>query len=187
MKPVRQTRLSLAIAKNDREMFEKALQDDSEILAIDFLGRGPLHFAAKEGNLEFLVRLIERRADVNAGDGDGNTPLHVIAGKRERCKVQDFNAGALEVEEADAYWREYETRQERNAEIVRILIEHGADFNRFNNQQETPLSLAKGQENKKIVNLLLSHSALDKREEPTMIRGLVETIRNYFAKRGAGN
>lgn len=68
-----------------------------------------LHLASKTGGLELVRLLIQEGADVNAGDEDGDTPLHW-----SMTKKGNFN-------------------------VAKLLIENGADLANFAVDRKTPL------------------------------------------------
>ena len=81
----------------------------------------PLHHLADYGGKdvsEIFTMLIERGADIDATDKDGNTPLH---------------RAALAVE--------YGTYNPFSAEVAAMLIQHGADIHAKNKSGETPLHI----------------------------------------------
>ncbi|MCD6046830.1 MAG: ankX [Gammaproteobacteria bacterium] len=80
----------------------------------DHNGQTALHFAAKAGRLECVKALIDIGADINVQDSLGNTPLH--------CAVYHF----MNTDEDD---------------VVRLLLQGGADHNRGNKSGETWLDL----------------------------------------------
>lgn len=51
------------------------------------LGQTPLHIAAIQGNLWIAQYLLHHRADVNAQDGAGNTPLHLASTAHMRDRL----------------------------------------------------------------------------------------------------
>ncbi|KAF8492973.1 hypothetical protein F5888DRAFT_857262 [Russula emetica] len=104
--------------------------------------RTPLHAAVQSGHLEMVRKLMEYNADVNAQNRIGWTPLHIAS-----CLVQpnidvvqlllergvDVNARAKDdstaLHEASAYG---------TPEVVRLLLEHGANVEMKNNNGRTP-------------------------------------------------
>jgi ankyrin repeat protein len=81
-------------------------------------GYTPLHEAAIWGNTEIVTDILERKLiDVNVGDLDGNTVLH-LAGDRK------LTAGI-----------------NIKTDHVKLLLEHGADPNKKNNAGNTPMHL----------------------------------------------
>ena len=59
--------------------------DDVE--AKDIHGQAALHYAAKNDNVEMIMRLAGKMTNKNIQDEDGNTPLHIAA--------KEFNLAAI--------------------------------------------------------------------------------------------
>lgn len=61
----------------------------------DISGNRPLHTAAEAGNLELIKLFVEKKADVNAKNKSGNTPLHHAIGfDNFDCAIQLKISGA---------------------------------------------------------------------------------------------
>ena len=73
----------------------------------------PLHFAAQSNRVDIARVLVEAGAEIDAQDGFGNTPL----------------------------WRAVMSSKGRG-EMIRFLLQHGADRNLANNSGVSPLALA---------------------------------------------
>jgi ankyrin repeat protein len=94
----------------------------------------PLHFAASEGHLEVARMLLERKANVNALDDDGSTPLH----------------------QASQYlWSE----DPDIAQLVRLLLDDGADIHALDNSGNTPLHFAASEGHLEVARMLLELKA----------------------------
>ena len=93
---------------------------------------GALHIASGAGNAPIVRLLLERGADVNMEDLDGETPLH--------------NAAQLG----------------NNIDVIRTLLEHGAEVNKsdYGELEQTPLHRAVQVENNaEVVTALLENGA----------------------------
>jgi len=107
---------------------------DVDVRGVD--DRTPLHMAADRGLLEVTRILIERGASINARDSRDRTPLH---------PTFDGLSGTFD----ETYF-----------DVVRYLLEHGADVDvQTNTEQPTPLHLASFYGGFKVVQLLLDHGA----------------------------
>lgn len=81
--PMDDTTLLTLVEEDDRESAELLLRDEScAVNTKDGLGRSPLHIALLRENLEIAEDLIRSRADVNARDQDGATPLRLSIDRR---------------------------------------------------------------------------------------------------------
>ena len=97
----------------------------------DWLQKEKLHFAAQDGNLEEVKKLLKEEFPVNAFDEDlGWTPLHYAA-------------------------------KEGHLEVMACLIEQGADVNAHQEEKigETPLGLAAGDCSYEVAKLLVDSGA----------------------------
>ena len=102
---------------------------------------GPIHDAAKSGDVAMVKQLLAAGTDVNEKDAAFNTALH-LASDNARLEVirvliengSDINAGNLTDRTPlhNAVW-------ERHANVVQILIEKGADVNKLNEVGWSPL------------------------------------------------
>ena len=92
--------------------------DATEVNAVAEDGKTQLHAAATRCNLDFAKWLIELRADVNAVDTAGNTPLHFIYCP-SFCHALKFKGAGFE--------------------FANLLIASGADANAVNKRGESPL------------------------------------------------
>ncbi len=96
-------------------------------------GETILHMTVRLGKFKIVEFLIEQKANLNAQDAEGNTPLHCAA--------------------EQPYWYEKSSLQ-----ISNMLLESGADSNVKNKQGMTPLHLAAKAGNAAMVKVLLKYS-----------------------------
>ncbi|CAM0949106.1 unnamed protein product [Alopecurus aequalis] len=120
----------------------------------------PIFYAAHEGNVKVMRYLLDRGADPAIPDVTGSTPLHNAAegGHCEAVKLLlskgvpvdpiDHRGAPLQVAIAQAH-----------VEIVKVLLEHGADPNKMVNQFLSPLLMAIIGKSLKCVKLLIEAGA----------------------------
>ncbi|KAL2827921.1 ankyrin repeat-containing domain protein [Aspergillus pseudoustus] len=103
-------------------------------------GDTPLHIAAYHGNIPAVGLLLDRRAEIDALDNLGWTPLHRLV---EHYRVW------VKSDDRDAYWR-----------VMRLLLERGADASTLDNYGMTPLGRALTYHHPvRMVHLLLMYGA----------------------------
>src|SRR6266702_5371348 len=103
----------------------------------------PLHLAVNIGKLTVARMLLDHQADVNSRNGDGQAPLHLLS-KRETSQDEDDGR-----------------------DLVKLLLERGANVNEQDKNNATPLDLASDYKNPEIIRVLLDHSAKAKTETDT--------------------
>ncbi|MBQ6617721.1 MAG: ankyrin repeat domain-containing protein [Thermoguttaceae bacterium] len=109
-------------------------------------GRTLLHFAAKSGNLELVKWLAEKGLDVNENDAGKKTPLHYAAG----CEFQYSPVHQFLFFSHSSY-----IFGNVNLEVVKYLVEKGANVNDKDNLQCIPLHFAANNGNLEVVKYLV--------------------------------
>jgi uncharacterized protein len=153
------TALHTAVSGNSSKFVDYLL---TRGLPIDSRGSGgkmPIHLAAIYST-ELIQVLIARKADLNARDMFGNTPLHAAAQMGSTQAVQTLlDLGA----DVDPVNDERETPLhkaiKRGSEMkVKLLLEHKAQPNAVNNRGDSPLHIAVS-ENSELVEILIRAGA----------------------------
>ncbi|XGA08541.1 MAG: ankyrin repeat domain-containing protein [Wolbachia endosymbiont of Xenopsylla cheopis] len=119
-------------------------------------GEAPLHKAAYNGNLEMVDILIKKKADINAQNKHGNTPLHmaIIGGKG------------------------------RAEDIVRLLLKEGAIITIKNKSGITPLDLARDYEKNNIMRRGINYTNIINllEEQMTTTKPIISSTITTMAK-----
>jgi hypothetical protein len=130
----------------------------------------PLHSAAVHfEDLQTIQVLLEYKADVEARDIQGRTPLHYLSEKSR--SVHDLSLirnviGILlehgaDLNARDKYLRTPLHRAARRGavEVVRVLLEHGAIVGAEDNNGQTPFQVASSKGHSEVIKLLSEHGA----------------------------
>ena len=122
------------------------------IAALLLVGFGPsmdMHKAAKEGNIDAVKLHLGAGADVNAKDGEGQTPLHPAAFKGDKEIAELLISQGADVDAKDENgdtplnW----AAAGGHKEIAELLIASGADVNVKGVDGQTALDIAMDPEN----------------------------------------
>lgn len=129
----------------DKEMVKFLLSKGADVTAKDYFGRTPLHTAALNGSVEGARALMAGGSDVNARDALQETPLFGAAAKGHREVAQLLIDHKADLKPTDNFWGQtvlHKAVQEKQAEIVKLLVTIGADVNAKDKDGRTPLFLA---------------------------------------------
>lgn len=139
-----------------------AIERGADVEAVKNDGSRPLHMAMKWPDIQGVIAdtLLKNKADPNAKDDDGNTPLHYLN------FGFDFNG------QADTILSK-----------AKLLIQSRADVNAQNNIDCTPLHLAAD-----LVNRFMTSAWKDKEEKPEVYKKIVGelfSIPKFLIENGA--
>lgn len=122
---------------------------DTELVSspiTDRLQRTALHYAAVGGDVAAIVSLLDKGLDPNSADANGWTPLHFAAQSPSLAAVEVLLAAGASTDAQDSHgnaalWVAVFNSNGRG-EVVRMLLDHGADPDLANNYGATPRTVA---------------------------------------------
>ena len=133
----RKTALLEVFSQPHRSLVDKVtllLKHGADVNFQDSHFTSALHLAEYHGKLEVARILLKYRADFNARDINGNTPLHILSGRRPEIYNQILDH-------------------------VRLLSKYGADMNSQDNRNQTPLHVAMRNKWFTLARILIEHGA----------------------------
>jgi len=114
---------------------------------VDRAGRTPLHYAAVDGAVAEVERLLGAGADPAAADDNGWTPLHFAAQARSVDVARALIRAGAKVDARDSYGNTPLFRavfaSEGEGALIVLLRAAGADPQAVNDSGVTPLALAR--------------------------------------------
>ena len=112
----------------------------------DHHGNCALHIAARNGDIQTVQLLVDCRADVNALNEDGQTPLHTAAGGEkdcpELCSILLEHNAKIDAVDKDGNQPLHLACKRLNSKTRQLLLNHNADANVLNNNKYKPWHLA---------------------------------------------
>jgi ankyrin repeat protein len=114
---------------------------------LDRAGRSPLFYAARDGDVDEIKRLIRAGADVNLKDVNGHTPLHFAAQEQKVEAAKTLLEAGAKLDEKDRHGNTPLMRavatSRGEGEMIRLLRKWGADPFAKNNYGISPVESAR--------------------------------------------
>ncbi|XP_071097328.1 uncharacterized protein [Haliotis cracherodii] len=151
--------LHVAIENEHVEMVKLLLDKGADVQTTDD-GYSPLNVACRRKNVEIVKLLLDKGADPSACDHEGGKCSYVV----KKNQLAEFDKHLLDkgvdVQTIrDGYSPLSEACRSKNVEIVKLLLDKGADPSTCDDRSYSCLSIAKQEEHVEIVNLLLDKGA----------------------------
>lgn len=121
-----------------------------DLNAEDAMKETPLHYAVADNNLEVVRTLIDLGADVARANGDGTTPLH-YSQSTECAKILIRANAPIDARGLFGCTPLWNT----NPEIVKLVLDSGADINTRDNDGQTILHWATQRNDAPLVKFIL--------------------------------
>lgn len=133
--------LYLALQRDDIDQVERHMHWGSDMGALDPDGQRPLHVAASKGNVVLVRKLLKHGVQVDARNANGRTALQlaILAGRTQVADLLLAQGAALD---ASGLLLSAAAQGNPDRDVVRYLVEHGADIEARNAQGDTALLLA---------------------------------------------
>lgn len=138
----RRSALLYSVIYDDEAFFTTLINRGADIRDTDASGRTALHYCAISGTVHLARKAVECGVDINARDSRGNTALHLASTfslAYEKC-VYSFSGN--EEEQDAASYDAAKGKQRRKDDVIRYLLETGADAGIRNLDGQTPSDIA---------------------------------------------
>ena len=150
------------IEKSDIKLVQKAIDKGADIKVLSSEGRPPLMVALTKGNDEITQLLLKHGADINQPDAGGSTVLYhaVLSNNKKMAEFLIENGADVNLtEERGVTLLMMAINGRVDKEIIRLLLEKGANPNAQVPQSGNALLIAITNEDTDAVKLLLDYGA----------------------------
>ena len=126
------TPLHWAVYQNDPDLVDRLIKAGANVNAMNEYGSAPLAESAATGNAAIIEKLLKAGADPESPNGDGQTALMIIARTSNLAAANALlkkKANVNAVEKWHGQTALMWASAEKQPEMVKLLIKHGADVN----------------------------------------------------------
>lgn len=136
-------KFSDAVVFGDFDIVKAMIEENPEIVnAQDKYGFTALHNAMPEEEFEIIEYLIEKGADVEIQNEDGVTPLHLAAFTKTALILLEHGADINQKDNrGNTPLHAAVIAGEEHREMIKFLIDNGADASIINHEGKTPLDI----------------------------------------------
>jgi ankyrin repeat protein len=146
---------------NQYEVVELLLHNKCDPNICNEDGQSPLHVAVEKRCSKLILSLLQGNANPNLQDKEGRTPLHIALEANDTesddTAVDDAESDDTAVDDAAVDDAESDDTAAYATEAVKLLLEHGADPDIYDNEHCTPLLIASMHGCMDIIKLLLQY------------------------------
>lgn len=156
------TPLYITAMYGSNDVMTELINKDANIEAAEMIRqKKPLHAATENNNIEAVILLLQKGANVNAQDEYGNTSMHFAAENGSMNIATILLQSNAEADKKDniGYTPMHNAALYGNTDIVTLLVDNGADINAKSCSNTTPLHLAYRHKNMNTVETLLKKGA----------------------------
>jgi ankyrin repeat protein len=189
------TKFTRCINNSNIAKAQKLLNKGFQVDAKEITGKTPLLYSIQVHNFEFAKFFIEKGANIQATDNDGNTSLHYAIANNEQNKIAYFLIDkGVKIEQANKNGEtpfHYSLLYSCN-ELPFYLIEKGADINKMTSFNENALHLSAESGCDTITNYLINKgldiNLIDAKGNSPLYKALMgnhSVIAENFIKMGA--
>jgi len=152
------TSLIQAITDDDELAVKRIMSALVNVDGRDAKGATALHYAVRRGNLDVVMQLLAKNADINTYTLDGITPLHVAAdaGLLEIAAQLAEKGADVDAREKHGLTPLHLAILKGHIDLVQLLLARGVNYNAREQHGATPLHLACFRGHLEIVKLLLA-------------------------------
>ena len=160
-----ETALTVACSNKDEDAINVLLNASADLnITDDTFGDTCLHTAVREEcSREVLQAIIDHGAEVNATNKENETALTVACSNKDEGAINVLLNASADLNITDDTFGDTclhtAVREECSREVLQAIIEHGAEVNATNKENETALTLACINKDESAINVLLNANA----------------------------